>query len=293
MKGLSVSKKVGMRDDYYVRINKVLNHIQANLEKQFYLSELSAIGDFSQHHFHRVISAYLGEPLGAYIKRLRIDKAAQLLRFSDTSITEISEMVGYDTLSSLSAVFRKRFSLSPTDYRKKYGAKKSSDIIQLPEKVNFDFSPIIKTIPTIKIAFLRIFGEYAPEPIGKAWDKLFTFAKSHYLINDKTKMFGISYDNPEIGENEKHEYNACISIEKEIRPKGEIGTKELKGGKYAVFTYRGSYDNFPLIYQLIFKEWLLKSEYELRDNEIFDRYLNTPLDTEPDALLTEIHLPLR
>ncbi len=287
-----MDKKVDMRDDYYVRINKVLNHIQANLDKQFYLSELAAIGDFSPHHFHRVISAYLAEPLGAYIKRVRIDKAAQLLQFSDTSITEISEMVGYDTLSSLSAAFRKRFGVSPTDYRKKYGTKKSSDIMQLPEKVNFDFNPIIKTLPTIKIAFVRIFGEYAPEPIGSAWGKLFTFAESHDLIDDKTKMYGISYDNPEITENEKYEYNACISIEKEISPKGEIGIKELKGGKYAVFTYKGSYENFPLIYRLIFKEWLLKSEHELRDNEIFDRYVNTPFNTEPDALLTEIHLPL-
>ncbi len=282
-----------MRDDYWVRINKVLNHIQAHLENSFQLSELSAIGNFSQHHFHRIISAYLGEPLGAYIKRLRIEKAAQLLRFSDISVTEIGEKVGYDTLSSLSAAFHKRFGVSPTDYRKKYGNKASFDIMPLPEKVNFDFNPIIKTIPAMKIAFVRIFGEYATEPIGKAWEKLFKFSTKHDLFSDKTKMIGISYDDPEIAENEKYEYNACINIEKEISPEGEIGIKELKGGKYAVFVYKGSYENFPLVYQLIFKEWLLKSDYELRDAEIFDRYVNTAWDTEPDKLITEIHLPLR
>ncbi|UJH68524.1 GyrI-like domain-containing protein [Allomuricauda sp. SCSIO 65647] len=288
-----MDKKVGIRDDYSVRINKVLNHIQANLESPFKLSELSAIGNFSRHHFHRIISAYLGEPLGGYIKRVRIEKAAQLLRYSDSSITEISELVGYDTLSSLSAAFHKRFGLSPTAYRKKYSTPKSLHMMDRPEKVNFDFCPTIKTIPPMKIAFVRVFGKYGHESIGEAWDRLFKFATGQGLMDEKTKMFGISYDNPEITENEKYEYNACISIEKDIKPEGEVGMKEMKGGKYAVFTYKGSYENFPLIYELIFKEWLLKSEHELRDTEIFDRYINTPFDTGPNDLLTEIHLPLK
>ncbi|MEO1012919.1 MAG: AraC family transcriptional regulator [Bacteroidota bacterium] len=288
-----MNSKADIRDDYALRINKVLNHIQANLGNPFRLFELSTIGDFSPYHFHRIISAYLGEPLGTYIKRVRIEKAAQLLRFSNTSISEISEMVGYDTLSSLSAAFQKRFGLSPTAYRKKHNPQKSARTVDVPEKVNFDFNPTIKTLPPMKIAFVRIFGKYGSEPIGKAWDKLFRFAAHQNLMDEKTKMLGISYDNPEITENEKYEYNACITIQKEIKPEGEIGIKEMKGGKYAVFTHRGNYENFSLIYSLIFKEWLLKSEHELRDTEIFDRYVNTPFDTEPNELVTEIHLPLK
>ena len=278
--------------DYSERINKVLNYIQGNIEKSFQLKELSALGNFSQFHFHRIISSYLNEPLNSYIKRKRLEKSAQLLRFSKKSIAEICYSIGYETPSSFSSAFKKKFGVSPTAYKKKYKSKISKTENKSPEKINFDFQPVIKTIPNKKVAFIRVFSNYEKAKIGKAWGTLFQFAKENNLLNKRTELYGISYGNPEISENENYEYNACISIESAIEPKGEIGIKEIKGGKFAVFAFKGEYSNFNLIYQLIFKEWLFKSNYELRNAELFDKYLNSLIDTEPSDLITEIYLPI-
>lgn len=282
-----------IKNDYVLRINNVLNYIRENLETPFQLKDLSSIGNFSQFHFHRIISAYLNEPLGSYIKRIRLEKGAQLLQFSSDSVTQISINVGYETLSSFSDAFSKQFGVPPVAYRKKHSSLSLSAKKDQPEKINFDFQPIIKWLPVTKVAFIRVMGSYQNESIGNAWSSLFKFAKSNNLIDEKTQLFGISYDNPEISENNKCQYNACISIENGIKPQGEIGIKEIKEGKYAIFTYKGNYERFPLIYDLIFKEWLLKSTYELREVEIFDRYLNTIFDSEPNNLLTQIHIPIK
>lgn len=288
-----MAEKYNIENDYSERINEVLNYIQDNIEKSFQLKELSEIGNFSQFHFHRIISSYLNEPLNSYIKRKRLEKSAQLLRFSKKTITEISYCIGYETPSSFSSAFKKKFGISPTNYKKKYNSSSSKVDNKSPEKINFDFDPIIKTIPNKKVAFIRVFGNYEKEKIGKAWNTLFQFAKENNLLNEQTELYGISYDNPEISDNKNYEYNACLSIESNIEPNGEIGIKEIKGGKFAVFAFKGEYSNFNLIYQLIFKEWLFKSNYELRNAELFDKYLNSLINTEPSDLTTEIYLPIK
>lgn len=282
-----------IRNDYLKRINRVLDYIQENLERSFQLKELSLIGNFSSYHFHRIFTAHLHEPIGVYIKRIRLQKAAQLLQFSKNSVTEISIQIGYETLSSFSDAFSKYFGISPTAYRKNHNQLNLSGKMEMPSKINFDFEPEIKILPSKKIAFTRVFGKYNNLNISKSWDALFDFASKNKLMNNKTEFFGISYDNPEITDQNKCQYNACISIDKEIKPQEGIGIKEIQGGKYAIFTYKGDYENFGIVYQLIFKEWLLKSDYELRDSMVFDKYLNTLKDTEPNELLTQIHLPIQ
>lgn len=286
-------KEYNIQNDYSERINKVLSYIQDNIEKSFQLKELSAIGNFSEFHFHRIISSYLNEPLNSYIKRKQLEKSAQLLRFSKKSITDISYSIGYETLSSFSSAFKKKFGISPRNYKKKHNSSTIINKEKIPEKINFDFQPIIKSIPNKKVAFIRTFGNYGDEKTGRAWNELFKFGQKHNLLNVHTELFGISYDNPEISDSNNCEYNACISIEKRITPNGEIGVKEIKGGKFAVFAFKGEYSNFSIIYQLIFKEWLFKSKYELRDSELFDKYLNSLIDTEPSDLTTEIYIPIK
>ncbi len=163
-----MAKEYNIQNDYYERINKVLNYIQENIENPFQLKELSEIGNFSQFHFHRIISSVLNEPLNSYIKRKRLEKSAQFLCFSKKSITEISYNVGYETPSSFSSAFKNKFGISPTNYKKKYKTSINKIEHKNPEKINFDFQPIIKTIPNKKVIFIRVFGNYEKEKLEKS-----------------------------------------------------------------------------------------------------------------------------
>jgi AraC family transcriptional regulator len=54
-------------------------HIRANLGEPIMLGELAALAGFSPYHFHRVFRAVFGEPLGAYVRRERLQRAAAAL----------------------------------------------------------------------------------------------------------------------------------------------------------------------------------------------------------------------
>ena len=83
--------------DYFERINKVLEYINNHQEEKMDIEILSGISNFSPCHFHRIVSAYLKEPLGNYIIRIRLDSAARLLRYSSEPIGEIAYATGYET----------------------------------------------------------------------------------------------------------------------------------------------------------------------------------------------------
>ena len=68
--------------------------------------------------------------------------------------------------------------------------------------------------------------------------------------------------------------------------------KKIKGSKYAVFLHKGSYSGFQELYDYIYGVWLPDSNYELHDLPCFDRYLNSPDETKPENLKSEVYIPL-
>ena len=98
------------------RINKVLVYISEHLDEKLDLEKLALMSNFSVYHFHRIMRAYLNEPLGAFVTRLRLDKAANLLEFTKDPISDIAYRVGFEVPSSLNKAFRKRFGTTPAAF---------------------------------------------------------------------------------------------------------------------------------------------------------------------------------
>jgi len=72
---------------------------------------------FSPYHFHRIFAAFTGEPLAAFIRRLRLECAAQRLVHLDASVTEIALDAGYETPAAFTRAFSAHFGVAPSAYR--------------------------------------------------------------------------------------------------------------------------------------------------------------------------------
>ena len=140
-----MQQKTSTREDYSKRINIIIEYISNHLNDEMDLKELADISNFSEFHFHRIFKAIIGESVGAFVVRMRIETAARLLRYSNLSVQDIAYNVGYNTPSSLTKVFRQYYNISPSDYRnnKSYKIMKplqvSSDIkLKNPKVVELD-----------------------------------------------------------------------------------------------------------------------------------------------------------
>ena len=108
-----MQQRTSTKEEYLKRVNEVIEYINNHLGEDIDLNRLAEMSHLSLYHFHRVMSAFLGEPLGAFIVRTRIETAARLLRYTDLSISDIAYRIGYGAPSSLSKAFRQFYSISP------------------------------------------------------------------------------------------------------------------------------------------------------------------------------------
>jgi len=92
--------KADTRNIYFERINKVIYFINNHLDESLEVKKLAQLGNYSPFHFHRIMRAYLGESLGTFIIRIRMETAVTLLIHSNEAISDIAFKVGYENPSS-------------------------------------------------------------------------------------------------------------------------------------------------------------------------------------------------
>lgn len=291
-------------EDYQKRILHVLVHIQNHLDGDLPLDELAAISHFSPFHFHRIFRGLVGESVKEHVRRLRLERAAHRLRFTGQPVTEIAFDAGYQTHESFTRAFGAMFGEPPVEFRKHhrlvaYGPAPSG-VHFVAEGALDDFRPAcraepplevrVEELPAKRVAFLRHVGAY--EQVGETWGRLMTWAGSHGLFKSAPVMLGICYDDPEITPPDKMRYDAALVVAEEIQAEKEIGIQQIGGGKYAVATHRGPYQNIGETYARLCGEWLPGSGRELLPAPTLEIYRNSPWNTQPEDLLTNIYLPL-
>src|SRR5690349_7233525 len=176
----------GTQQSYQERLLRVLQHIQRNLDRPLELDDLASIACFSPFHFHRIFRGMVGESVMEYVRRLRLEQAAQKLRFSDRPVIDLALDAGYESHEAFTRAFATRFGLSPSSYRKAHKIGPSDDV---PDVRLEEFGPK-------RIAFLRHVGPY--NQVGPAWQQLMMWAGRHGLLGPAPMLLGIVYDAPEV-----------------------------------------------------------------------------------------------
>ena len=131
------------------------------------LKELAKVACFSEFHFHRIFGAVSGETLNNFTNRLRLEKAARLLRYSDQSLTDIALDCGFSSSATFSRAFRSGYDTSPSQFRKSGEIKKSKirkelfpgDEYGLPmsaEEKKAAFPVRLIDIPERQVAYIRV-----------------------------------------------------------------------------------------------------------------------------------------
>ncbi len=87
--------------------------------------DLDALADaahVSKYHFTRSFTAAYGETPMRYLTHRRIERAQDLLRSANLTVTEVCMFVGFTSLGSFSSTFRRLVGETPTEYRNRWAA---------------------------------------------------------------------------------------------------------------------------------------------------------------------------
>ncbi len=100
-----------------LRVGNVIGALEHDYAREWRLSELLSIAHMSRSTLMRVFRRATGQTPIEYLVRLRIQKAMELLRNSDRTITEIAMDVGFNDSNYFARQFRRQTGTSPRRFR--------------------------------------------------------------------------------------------------------------------------------------------------------------------------------
>ena len=105
------------RHSNYDRLKVVLEYLRENYARETNVEEAAAMCGFSASHFMKLFRELTGSSFTQYLKNLRLDTAAGLLRTTNDRVGDIAETVGFRNLPYFTRAFGRRFHMSPLAYR--------------------------------------------------------------------------------------------------------------------------------------------------------------------------------
>jgi AraC-like DNA-binding protein len=97
--------------------------IDRDFASQLDLTALAARAGYSRYHFIRAFRAAYGATPGDYLSRRRVERACELLRAANLTVTEVCFIVGFSSLGSFSSRFSELTGCSPSEYQRRARAR--------------------------------------------------------------------------------------------------------------------------------------------------------------------------
>lgn len=101
-------------------IVKVVNYIEKHFAEKILLGELSSLFSVSKYHLIREFKKYMGSTPNEYLISTRLTKAKELLKYSGLSVAEISNQIGFESVTHFINTFKKQEQMTPLSYRKQW-----------------------------------------------------------------------------------------------------------------------------------------------------------------------------
>lgn len=281
------------------RYKKLLSFIDENFKEPINIERIEEVCHYSYRNINRIFEALHHETIGKYIKRLRLEKAAQYLKYSEAPVADIGFEVGFESRAAFSKAFKNKFGCSPLAFRT--SSESIMGITQRAllkeegtERQELQFE--IEYAPAFEYLFLEYRGDYqAILAIEKVWEQLLEYASKKELLNNQSYLFSEIIDDNEISDKINLRYNLGLILEKPLpfEPQGLFRINKHARQKYVKFTHQGSHQSCYEFYNKIYAYWMLDVKYELEDLPTLEFYPNFEESLPADDLITEIYIPIR
>ena len=292
------------------RIYNAVIYIEENLDKKLLLEDVCKKAHFSPYHFHRLFSVVTGETFTNFINRKRIEKSASfLIHQKEKNITEISEAIGFASISSFSKSFKKFYGISPSEFKNqtphKFSKISKTESKNGTIKVSFEqyicnvnnalnwlqmnAKTEVKIVEQLELACISHKGKM--EAIGNVYQQLIQWAAPKGLMNAQTKMLTIYHDSPKITDPNNLRMSASIILNKPVKAEGEVHLKTLSASKCIVSRLEIQPYQFQQAWESSFV-WMTEHGYKKGENDPFEIYYNNATEHPENKFIVDLCIPI-
>jgi AraC family transcriptional regulator len=271
-------KTLRVEQNYRQRVERIIAFLVAHPLVEHRLEDLAAMAHFSPYHFHRIYHSVAGETVNATVRRIRLARATRLLEQGSHSITQVAMEVGYESPQAFTRAFGQFAGQSPSGFQ-----------AQL-HRVGYD-TDAMPQVEIIERAAQRLVALRHQGPVS-------TISHTHRRLHKMSfapmvsAWLGACYGDPD--EESDFRYYAAAALTSELTlDEPPLECIDIPAGRYARHCLQGPYTNISATVSAIFKRWLPASDYEADDRPVLEHYLNSPRNTAPNALRTNLLIPIR
>ncbi|MCB1394814.1 MAG: AraC family transcriptional regulator [Rhodobacter sp.] len=277
-----------MRPDMERRILRVTDYIFDNPAGDLSLATLAGVAAMSPYHWHRMFHAMTGEPLAQAVRRIRLQRASQMLVHEDRPVAEIARLVGYPNTASFSRAFAARFGMAPLVFRQSGVAGPGNARFRPRLSLTRPFE--IRDLPPLRLAALPHRGDY--NRIDRAFETVLHLFAARGLLPQVRGVIGVFPDDPAAMPFKDLSSHAGFAVDEGLLIDPPLEDVRLPGGRHVVVTVTGPFSGLADAYDQLFNAWLPDSGEEPADSPAYIAYLTDAATTPPAELVNEIRLPL-
>ena len=295
--------KTQVNSEYAQRIDRVIDYLRGNLDRPLKLAELAKVACFSEFHFHRIFTAVSGETLSNFTNRLRLEKAARLLRYSGQSLTDIALDCGFSSSATFSRAFRSGYSTSPSQFRKSGEIKKSKICKELfpeeeyglemsAEEKRAAFPVRLIDIPERQVAYIRVTNAFELDRVLAALKTVIEWAKSQDIFSQGV-LFGMTVDDPHVTPKHLYRYEVCLASSLPFECTEGMSKLNMPAMRYAAIKVSGDIHKVATAWDYLYRDWLINSAYEAEHAPALEILLDKENAMDWSHFELELCLPVR
>lgn len=314
-------------------MNRVLNYIDRHLDQPLDLHQLADVANFSPFHFHRVFAAWMGETLGDYARRRRLEKAAfRLSCLPSAPVLETALATGFGSGEAFARAFKLKFGCTPSEWRRDTrqrlaaqalpagdgqtdGEPADSNLDQVLRK--YDQTPqrgidddvisnhhrgdfrmnLPLNVSVIDLPAARVAYHRYIGPYGTDIGTFWRATVSPWIQSHghgQQTCYGVGLDDPSITPPAKCRYDACVTVPDGFNAGGSADIATLPGGRYAVARFEGPPAAIADAWTWLTRNWLPESGLQCDDRPCFEMFKpDTVTNPHNGQLECDICIPVR
>lgn len=301
---------------YEERVNRVLDYVTQHLDGDLSLHQLAQVSHFSAFHFHRIFLGITGETVNSFVRRVRLERAAQLMKATPgRRSTDIALEVGFAGLAEFSRAFKAHFGINASAWDRRAPLEKSKICKAPGDLVLYSLEELeqqqrawgwrvrIGKLDRCRYVYVRIFDPYGNERVMSGYHSLVHWLAQRQTALDDVVMIGMSQDDPTITPAEKYRYDLGVAFPKSAEDQGIVGeilkarrrtgrswllpkraeceafgltVRDFEAEAVAVLHCVGDLSVVSYAWQYLFRIWLPNSGYQPANMPAFEVFVRTP-----------------
>lgn len=288
-------------DAYARRFRKVLEYVDAHLDEDLSLEQLSATARCSKFHFHRQFSELLGVSVAKYVQLLRLRRASRQLAFHDElRIIDIALASGFESHEAFTRAFRRELGQAPSEFREQPDWPPWHATYHPIDELRSQYMKIEHRLEDVSIvhfeatsvALLKHRGD--PRQLMQTVRKFIDWRKQQRLPPHKSATFNLIYDDPASTPPDEFRFDLCCVTTSPVSPNAEgVEASTIPGGRCARLHFVGPDDGMGEAIRFLYATWLPQSGEEPREFPLFLQRVRFAPEVPEHESEIDFYLPLR